>query len=307
MSILQFEDLPNELFAHIFVYFDLASVYQTFWGLNHRINQLLRSRKNLSLILERTHFPPWIEIIAEQITRLKITTCQSIDLSLFSNLFSLELSRANEQQIEQIRSDVLPHLTQLSLSTPFHLSLPSIVIEEIFSNAFVHLEHVKLTRLNPFPSSFHFQSPSLRSLRIISIDILVIPQILTICPNLLSLHVNFLGQNRHLPSSFQHHTLEEFLLEDSYHKLSFETINHLFDYIPHLRSLSLVCLSSGPFVDLVENLVDRCEDLDEFQCEILEAPNNDMVDLENIQIMKECFYNLQCVDKDNHHRLFFTE
>lgn len=306
MSILRLEDLPNELFDYIFIYLDLGCVYRCFWGLNKRLNGLIRSRKNLSLILEENDWQ-WIEMITQQIIRLKIQTSQPIDLNLFPNLSSLQFSRANDQHLEQIRSDLLPNLTELSLNTPFHLSLPLILIEEIFSNAFHHLQRVSLTRMNTFPSSFHYQSHSLRFLRMTCMDILTVPQILSICPNLLTLHVIFVGQNRHLPYPSSDHRLEEFLLEDSYHKLSFETLIHLFHSIPHVKTLSLICLSSQSFGQFIENLVDCCEDLIEFNCEILEGPNDDMIDLQIIQTMKECFQHLQCVEKDQQYRFFFTE
>lgn len=305
-SDMRFEDLPNELFDGIFCYLDLNCVYRSFWGLNQRLNGLLGLRKNLSLILEENHYQ-WIEIVARQIIRLKISSSQSIDLRRFTNLISLEFSRTTDDQLEQIRSDLLPNLTELIIHTPFHLSLPLDFIEEIFSNAFHHLKRVSLTRMNPFPLTFSSQSHSIRFLRLTCTDILLVPQILSICPNLTTLQVIFVGQNRYLPYPSFDHRLEEFLLEDCYHKLSFETLLHLIDSIPYVKTLSLICLSSQSFGQFIEYLVNHCQDLIEFNCEILEVPNDERIDLEMIQTMKECFQHLQCVEKDQDYRLFYTE
>ncbi|CAF3619673.1 unnamed protein product, partial [Rotaria sp. Silwood2] len=47
--------------------------------------------------------------------------------------------------------------------------------------------------------------------------------------------------------------------------------------------------------------------LNRFECNILELSNNHMVNVEIIQQMNECFQYLQCDEKDNGYRVFFTE
>ncbi|CAF5069635.1 unnamed protein product, partial [Rotaria sp. Silwood1] len=43
MSIVSIEDLSNELFYEIFEYLDSGEIYQAFFKLNHRFQQLLNS------------------------------------------------------------------------------------------------------------------------------------------------------------------------------------------------------------------------------------------------------------------------
>jgi len=303
------EYLPNELILNLFIYFDIENLHHSFWGINQRFNNLLLSLKNLSFII-KTNDSLFIELFARQIIRLKILTSLPIDLSQFSNLHSLELCQANDIQMDQIRSDIMPNLANLIISTPFHISLPSELIQELFSNAFRFLHHAQLTRVDNFQNSFKFQSLSLRSLQITCTNSNVIPQILLSCPNLLSFHITFFGQNRHIlppTSSTYNHLLEEFSLHDPYYKLSFDTIDILFRFIPNVKTLSLQFLCRVPFIYLIESILNRLEQLNRFECDILEIPNNNMVDIEIIQAMNICFQDLQCIEKDNGYRLFISE
>jgi len=303
------EDFPNELLLSLFIYFDIRNLHHSFWGLNHRFNSLLGSLNNLSLIIEKNDFL-LMNLFARQILQLKINTSQSIDLSQCSNLHTLELSQASDIQLEQIRSDLMPNLVHLSITTRFHISLPLVLIEEIFSNAFRFLHQVNLSRIDNLPISFNSQSPSLHSLRLTCIDTNLIPRILFICPNLSSFHVTFFGQNHHIlppSSSTYNHLLEKFTLDDPYHKLTFETIDILLLYIPNVKYLSLFFQCRRPFIDLIDSILNRLEHLNQFDCEILESPNNQMVEIEGIQQMHECFQCLQCIEKNNNYRLFFTE
>lgn len=302
------EHLPNELFFRLFIYFDIRNLYHSFWGINQRFNNLIHSLNNLSFITQKNDLL-FIEIFARQIIRLKITTSQDIDLSQFSNLQSLELCQASDIQIEQIRSNIMPNLVNLIISTPFHISLPLKLVQEVFSNSFRFLHHAQLTRVDTFQNSSNSQSFSLYSLQITCIDLNVIPQILLSCPNLYSFHIKFFGQNRHILPPSYNHLLEEFSLDDPYHKLSFDTIDKLFLYIPNIKYLFLHFLCRVPFINLIESISNQLKQLNRFECDILEAPNDDnnMVDIDTIQQMNECFHNLQCIEKDNKYRLFFTE
>ncbi|CAF1203877.1 unnamed protein product [Rotaria sordida] len=303
------ESLPNELLIDIFIYFDILNLYNSFWGLNRRFNKLVCSLKNISLIIKENNFLS-IELFAHQIIRLKIETSQSIDLSQFINLNSLELCRANQNQLEQIRSDIMPNLIYLTISTPFHISLPLELIKEIFSNGFRFLHYAYLSRLDTFENFSKFQSFSLRTLYITCTNSNIIPLILQACPNLISFHIKFFGQNRHIlppSSSTYNHLLEEFFLDDPYHKLSFDTIHILFRFIPNVKYLFLQFLCRVPFINLIESILNRLEQLNRFECDILESPNNHMVNIEIIQQMNECFQYLQCSEKDNGYRVFFTE
>jgi hypothetical protein len=305
----RFEQLPNELLLNIFIYFDIRNLFHSFWGVNDRFNNLLHAVNNLSFIMEKNE-SLLIEIFARQINRLKIMTPQPIDFSQFSNLHTLELTRACVIQMEQIRSDIMPNLVNLSISTPFYISLPLELIKEIFSNDFRLLHQANLNRLDHFPTSWQFQSLSLHSLHITCADAKVISQVLTACPNLFSFHVTFFGQNRHIlppSSSSYNHLLEEFSLYDPYHKLTFDTIQILFLYVPNVKYLFLHFLCQEPFIHLIDSILNRLEQLNRFECDILESPNDQMGEITLLQQMDQCFQRLYCIEKDNGYRWFLTE
>ena len=110
------EDLPNELFLHLFNYLDIRTLFHSFWGLNRRLNDIIHSINDLSLILEKDE-RILMEVFSRQIIRLKLNTSQAIDLNGLENLQVLELPQASNSQIEQVRSDRMPNLMQLSVST----------------------------------------------------------------------------------------------------------------------------------------------------------------------------------------------
>ncbi|CAF3496369.1 unnamed protein product, partial [Rotaria sp. Silwood2] len=43
----QLEPLPNELLNDVFIYFDISNLHHSFWEINQRFNNLLRSLKFL--------------------------------------------------------------------------------------------------------------------------------------------------------------------------------------------------------------------------------------------------------------------
>ena len=306
----RFEQLPNELILHVFNYFDIRNLYTSFWGINSRLNNVLRLLNNLAFIYDANDPFLYFDIFASQINRLKINTSQSIDFSQFSNLKFLELLRANDFQLDQIRSDLMPKLTNLSISTSTHITLPYRLIRDIFSNEFPLLEHANLNRLDTFPNSFYSQSFSLRSLQITCTNPNIISQILLTCPNLSKFNITFFGYNQHIlpPKSASYdHILEEFSLYDPHHRLTVETIQVLFLYIPNVKILYLNFLCRIPFINFLDNLLNHLKSLDRFECEIFESPNNEMIDIETIQQMHECFQSLQCVEKENNTRLYITE
>ncbi|CAM4864995.1 unnamed protein product [Rotaria socialis] len=289
------ESLPNEILTDMFIYFDISSLYHSFSGLNQRFNNLIQSLKHHALIIEK-HNLSLIELYASQIMRLKINTPLPIDINECSNLISLELCQASKNQIEQIRSDIMPNLVYLTIIPPYHISLPMEFTQEVFSNSFHHLRSARLSRLDTFELLPGFQSLSLRTLYITCTNANTIHRVLQACPNLFSLHAQFFGQHHHIVepiSSVYNHSLEKFLLDDPYHNFSFDTLNTIFLCIPNVKYLVLQFSCRVPFIDLVENILTRLTQLDHFECDILEFPNDHMVNVEIIQQMNECFRVLE--------------
>jgi len=306
------EQLPNELFLQIFAYFDLRNLQLTFWGLNSRLNTLLLSIPNISIDLENSNDYSLIEQFARQISRLKISLNQTIDLSEFTNIHFLELCRPNDYQFDQIRSDLLPNLFYLSITELNRITFPKDVLEEIFSGRFRNLQEAKLPRLDSLP--IHLNNTQCLSLRILDITCTnpnVICQIITICPNLSKLSVTFFGSNRHiLPplGSAYNHNLGEFSLLDSYYCLTTETVEILFLYMPNLKSLNLQTQCRTAVQNLFQTISNSFSSLEQFDCGILEHRNNQMVDLISIQQINDSLFQcVQCLEKDNGSRLFFIE
>ncbi|CAF4128831.1 unnamed protein product, partial [Rotaria sp. Silwood1] len=49
------ESLPNELLIDVFTYFDISNLYHSFWGINQRFNNLVRTMKSFSLIINNNN------------------------------------------------------------------------------------------------------------------------------------------------------------------------------------------------------------------------------------------------------------
>src|SRR5689334_9888229 len=113
MNIInRLEYLPNELLIEIFEYIDIRDLFQSFLGLNQRINNLLQNISNLSYNLERIE-PELINFFADRITQLIVNTWQDIDLRQFRFLKSLIFHQITVNQLQQIRLEYMPHLLHL--------------------------------------------------------------------------------------------------------------------------------------------------------------------------------------------------
>jgi hypothetical protein len=305
----RFEHLPNELLMDLFSYFDVTSLYCSFWNINRRINYVLRSLTDLSFIMNRKQSNA-MDIFVPQITRLKVNTSENIDLSRFVNLRTLDLSRANHSQLSQIRSHLMTQLVSLTLTTSCFLSMPSDLIQTIFSGDFHSLRHVRLGRVDSTLLPSTYQSTSLHRLYLTCINLNIIRQILVICPNLSCLHGTYLGENHHVPcpsSPFEHRQLHNFSLHDPYHKLSTESITILFHYMPNVESLQLQCACQMSFLYFLQTIDIHLKYLKSFECDILEWPQTQIISLDTLQNVNELFQCLQCTDQEHGYRLFVTE
>jgi hypothetical protein len=299
---MKFEDLPNELLIEIFEYIDIRDLFNGFLNLNKRINDLLRILRNLSYNIERSN-PILISLFANQITRVIINTWQDIDLHQFPYLHSLILHQSTINQLKQIRSEFMPHLVYLSISSLSGCSLA----EQIFSNAMPSIRHVDLGRVDVHSWS---QSPFLSSVSIHSTDPTVIPYILLSSPNLIYLHVHFLTDTAAIfnnPPSVSNHPLRQFILSDPYHKLSFNHVHRLLVLIPNVRKIQLNFLCKIPFIRFAQRLVNRLQYLKQFDCKIDDASFDQSTTIETIRQIHPCFQRIYCSTNELHFRTFTTE
>jgi hypothetical protein len=294
-----FEHLPNELLLDVFEYLDIGDLYRSFWGLNNRFDDILRSLKNLSLVIEKND-PLLIAIFASRIVRLQVNTWHEIDLSRFSNLKWLKLCRTTRNQVTKIRPDVVPKLVYLSLSLAFDFWSSTQLAQDVFSNGFPSLRHADLGRVDiPYTRSWSL-SPHLHSLCVCSSDPIIVPLTLAACPRLRSLQVQIFGDCHRidLPCLRLNHPLKRFTFADSYGILSLDDISSILTYVPNIEYIHLTLFEIS-FNRLAHTLINRLHRLHKFDCYINEPPDpneyND--DINTLRTIHPCFNRIQCSEK----------
>jgi hypothetical protein len=110
-----FEFFPDEIIIDIFEYFDIRDLYQSFYGLNSRLNSILRSRKNLSLTFSSPDEidDPFIDLFIKYIIKLIIDHSSYMNFQPFFSLHSLILNSPSDDQLEQIYLCKFPYLIHL--------------------------------------------------------------------------------------------------------------------------------------------------------------------------------------------------
>lgn len=301
-----FEHLPNELLFDVFEYIDTRDLYYGFWGLNSRFDDILRSLKNLSLLMEKND-PLLITLFASRIVRLEVNTWHEIDLSRFFNLKSLKLSRTTRNQVIKIRPDALPNLVYLSVSLTFDFWSSAQLAQDVFSNGFPSLRHADLGRVDiPYTRSWSL-SHHLHSVSVCSSDPIIVPLTLAACPRLRSLQVQLFGDNHRidLPSLRLNHPLKRFTFADSYGVLSLNDIDIILTYIPNVEYIHLTLFEMS-FTCLARTLVHRLLRLYRFDCYINESsdPNEHINAIDIIRAMHPCFDRIQSFEKKHDIRHF---
>ncbi len=82
MARLLLESLPDEIIMDVFEYFEIHDLYQSFYGLNTRLNSILRSRKNFSLTCsspDEIDDPYFFDLFTNHIIKLIIDHSNYID------------------------------------------------------------------------------------------------------------------------------------------------------------------------------------------------------------------------------------
>lgn len=119
MDSNQFENLPNEILIDIFQYFDARELFQIFYNLNMRLNELIKSFHHLNLRfhvelysnneINSTHLFPYY------VHTLLVGRATNINLNQFSNIYSLKLECPLKRVLAQVNSNNLPNLKHLSV------------------------------------------------------------------------------------------------------------------------------------------------------------------------------------------------
>ena len=286
------EMFPNELLLGIFGYFEFRDLYDSFSNLNFRFNQLLRSMKNFSIILEYNN-PLVVSLFSRRIIRLIVVEWTDIDLKRFPNLRSLTLIQATDAQMRQIQYEVTPNLEYLSISSKFN-SLPLIqLINKIFSNEFPLLRHIHFHRFVELHNCSWSFSPTIKSISIIHCEIAMIAHLLASCPRLSYLQIELSYDHQHInfPAiSFANHPLKQFILIDSYGTSISNHMNTLLFCMPNVERLYLQFDCKIPLVHLMSTIASGLTHLRQFHCEIT-VPS--MIDLDIVRQIHPCFNRIK--------------
>jgi len=141
MTQLILELFPDEIIIDIFEYFDIRDLYQSFYGLNFRLNRILQSQKNLSLTFsspDEMDDEPFFDLFTTHIIKLIVDHSSYIDFQLFSSLHSLILNSPSNDQLDEIYLCKFPYLIHLEFG--------------IMSNTLVHRALNEFLHCKQYPS-----------------------------------------------------------------------------------------------------------------------------------------------------------
>jgi hypothetical protein len=257
------EFLPNEILIVVFQYFDGRDLFRTFFNLNTRLNDLLRSLNHLSLTISKSNhtlndndniFIPYIHnlIIQDEI---------NIDLTRFTNIDCLILMHATYEQMKQLDNDILPYLKHVSILN-MHLSVStelSYIFNKIFSNHFSHLQSCSLlNRTIIIRTQEWIEMPSLRILEVGLINLFAYEAILSLCPNLYSFKFIIFIETE-IPSHIKSHlNIKRLILKNDYFAQSWD--NRLIEiYLSCVPNLEQLCMYRHIFSSNMKNCLMNCD------------------------------------------------
>lgn len=291
--VTSFEDLANEILISIFDEINIGELYHGFWGLNARINRLLESANRSSHTIEdfqRTEIPAFSNLIK----RLVVNTPNPIDLTLFPELRSLSLKNGNQSQLLWVHPNLCPNLTYLSLAMPFYCSSSSALSGPVPRGHYANMTHITLIYDRPWS-----QTSSPRSISIDCSDLILIPFILNLCPELQSFQVNTFDRRDSARIDFRgkdfeqiKYPLKRLTLSDSVGHLSSNHLDILLNHLPDLEHVDLT-LYSVPFYPLANNLPKKLPRLKKFDCDITDWSSDSCGDLDILRFIHPAFQHIQ--------------
>ncbi|CAF3396505.1 unnamed protein product [Rotaria socialis] len=311
VEITRFEDLPNEIIFDILNYLTLEHIHCSFIDLNSRLNSLIRSSNNLTLIFDEKPDRLLMESYKFQLVHLIIDTSNECDLAQFFNLHSLIIYNRNLNHIKQIRPKTLPNLVNLLFLLKPDFKVPVELIDDIFSNRFPYIRYVNLGHIDkPFIKSWSI-TYSLEILFIRCDQLMIIENILEASPNLKYFQIHILNNfnNIHICSSSFKHQLKRFTLWSDDIELKLNQIDALLTYIPYVTHLYVQTTCQIPFIELAKNIIYRLHLLSQFDCFIKEilTKNERIYDLDDIHKISSLFHTIECVVENDKFRTFATE
>jgi hypothetical protein len=294
------EVFPDEIILDVFEYFDIRDLYQSFYGLNIRLNTIVQSRKNLSLIFSSPDEmdDPFFDLFTRHIVKLVVDYSSYIDLEPFSCLYSLILNSPSQEQLKQIGLCQFPYLVYLEFGIMSDTLTRRALQEFLHCKQFPSLETCVFHHENNAVSSNRYRqilsnSSTLRTIWFSSVDLsLSSNNRLDNGENILSINVMHLNLKRFDiccvstgPSIIE---IDYFLVQtpnlDRF-KIASNEIYHSFEFLQQLASI----------------LQRRLIHLHQFDCELLCVMTTEEIDF--IPQLHSCFnrikyqlkYGGQCV------------
>jgi len=310
-AFTSFEQLPNELLFYLFTCMDIQHLYNAFWGLNSRLNNIFQSCQNLSLTFDDKIDSLLMKSYAPKVERLIITTTNNCDFRQFPNVNTLILCNKDPKHLKQIQPEIIPNLTHLSFILGSEFISPSQVVRAVFSNQFPSLRHVNLGCITESIAISWLTSPSLRFVSIFSARPMIVQAILASCPNLyhLQLHISGNHFDNVASSPPSNHSLQRLTLWSDEVELTFNAIDALLSYTPNVQHLYLQTEYSLTFLDLAKGIVNRLPGLSRFDCLVVEIMANGTRtgDLISIHQLYSYFDRIRCIGENENFRIFATD
>ncbi|CAF2538306.1 unnamed protein product [Rotaria sp. Silwood2] len=308
-SIIQLEDLPNEVFYVLFNYLKIEDIYKSFFGLNLRFNTLLHSLSNCYLRIESSTKVNFIKMIASKIRHLHIVqNAVSISLAPFRNtLHSLIIDSLTEEYIDQLHA--LIYLKHLEIR---HISKKSIdhLREVLFFSP--QISHIVLTFWYSSDLvagySFSYSIPSIHSLFMYSLSNLnEFASLLDHLPNLIRfrLHIDYIEVlptvNSSVPNALRSLSYFHLQLKNGF---TYSQIDFYLTHTPYLKSFRFCtapCLvyrnQVGPY-GVLNSLADIIEKrlfmIEQFSCFIIfHMISNDPFDITKVHSIYSQSYSIR--------------
>jgi len=241
------EMFPDELFFELFEYIPINDLYRTFFGLNKRINHILKNLSNLFAEWTTNSDDRIIDIFSSCISRLVIWRGGYLNLNRFNKLRSLKLALPTIEQCNEIQvSSTLEHLhIESSINSNTITDQLSILL---LTNAFPRLRTCRIDEITLDKENFH-QIPTLYSL----ITRTQYPgRLLSLCPMLIHLRLNL---KENINENFllnQHLNLRHLEFGIYSTEINLSTIETILSLTPNLIRFTL----DGPCNPPVENKID---------------------------------------------------
>lgn len=238
----QFEYFPNEILIEIFEYFNASDLYHTFYNLNLRFNRLLQSLDQLYLILPTTDL--YNSIYLPYISTLIINKRVDIIFNQFIHIRRLILHWLPDSIINKLKSNILPNLEYLYINSR-QLSIEcwkNNFYDKIFTNGFPRLKSCFLLEMNTIKRNLSWcHTPSIKILKIGSINLFVYQKILLSCTNLNLFEFGIAGSDQTL-LRIKHHMNVKTLVIKKVHCLmmiNMNIMNMFLSCVPNLTRLDI--------------------------------------------------------------------